>query len=171
MRTRADPKIQATVLLFVLAVPSGDASAETTAPIQPQLGNWEVTQELTPDQVASIAEVPPRVLAQMGYDPEAKILRTTLCLNEQAMTRWADRDREIRASGKARCADPVYTVVGDTMTMVLACTAPVALRMRTVYRFNHARDAYEYENEVTTRSNAEPVTQRARGKARRIGDC
>jgi len=159
------------VSLLALAATFGVASAQTKAPIKPRLGNWEVTQELTPDQVASIAEVPPRVLAQMGYDPVAKNLRTTLCLNEQTMSRWEAQDRELRETGKTRCAEPAYTVAGDTMTMTLECTAPVALRMRTVYRFSRARDAYAYENEVTIQADAKPITQRARGRAQRIGDC
>ncbi len=168
MRIHAVPTI---VALLAFSATSGMAGAQNRAPIQPRLGNWEVTQELTPEQVTSIADVPPRILEHMGYDPVAKILRTAICLNKQTMSRWEDQERAIRASGKARCDDPVYTVVADTMTMMLECTAPVELRIRTVYRFNKARDAYSYENEVTTRPGAEPVTQRARGRARRIGDC
>jgi hypothetical protein len=45
------------------------------------------------------------------------------------------------------------------------------LRMRTVYHFNAAHDAYGYENEVTMGPPAKPVTRRVRGNARRIGDC
>ena len=168
MRARAVSMI---VSLAALAAMSRAASAQTGAPIQPRLGNWEITQELTPEQIASIADVPPRVLAQMGYDPVVKVVRTTLCLNKQSMSRWADQDRAIRETGKAQCADPEYAVTGDAMTMTIACTAPVAFRVRTVYRFNRARDAYAYENEATIRSGKETVTQRARGRARRIGDC
>lgn len=168
MRARAVPTI---LSLLAHAAMSGAAGAQTKAPIQPELGNWEVTQELTPEQLASIADMPPRVLERMGYDPEAKTVRTTVCLNAQTISRWEDQDREIRETGRARCDEPVYTVAGDTMTMTLTCTAPVVLRMRTVYRFNGARDAYAYENEVATRSGGMPVTQRVRGSARRIGDC
>jgi len=168
MRIRAFPTIAS---LLLLAATCGAAGEPTRAPIQPKLGNWEVTQDLTPEQVASIADVPPRVLERMGYDPVAKTLRTTLCLNAQTMRRWEEKDRELRETGTARCGDPVYTAVGDTMTMTLECSAPVALRMRTEYRFNGARDAYTYVNEVTIRAKENPVTQRVRGSARRIGDC
>jgi hypothetical protein len=168
MRTHAVPAI---VSLLALAATSGVVSAQSRAPIQPKLGNWEVTQELTPEQVASIADVPPRILERMGFDPVAKTVRTTLCLNKQTMSRWEERDRELRESGKAQCSDPVYTAAGDAMTMTLECTAPVALRMRTEYRFNGARDAYTYENEVTIHPGAQPVAQKVRGSARRIGDC
>jgi Protein of unknown function (DUF3617) len=168
MRTRAVPAIMS---MLAFAAVSDAASGQARAPIQPKLGNWEVTQQLTPDQAASIAGVPPHVLERLGYDPQAKSVRTTLCLNAQAMRRWEAQDREIRATGRARCDDPVYEAAGDTMTMTLECTAPVMLRMRTVYRFNAARDAYSYENEVTTGSAAQRVTRRVRGSARRIGDC
>jgi Protein of unknown function (DUF3617) len=168
MRARALPTI---VSLIALAATSGAASAPDKAPIQPKLGNWEVVQELTPSQVASVADVPARILERMGYDPVAKTVRTTLCLNAQTMSRWEEQDRELRATGKAQCQDPVYTAAGDVMTMTLECTAPVMLRMRTEYRFNGARDAYTYENEVTTRAGGKPRTQRVRGSARRIGDC
>jgi len=157
--------------ILALAGTSPAASAQTVAPIQPRLGNWEIIQELTAEQVASIAEVPPRALERMGYDPAAKVLRTTLCLNKQAMSRWADQDRAIRETGKAQCAAPEYAVTGDAMTMTITCTAPVALRVRTLYRFNRARDAYDYENEATIRTGKDAVTQRVRGRARRIGDC
>ncbi len=159
------------VSLFALAAISGAVSSQTRAPIQPKLGSWEVTQELTSEQVASIVDVPARALERMGYDAAGKTLRTMLCLNAQTISRWEDQDREIRATGRARCQDAVYSAVGDTMTMTLECSAPVALRIRTVYRFTPGRDAYEYENELTTGSNAQPVTQRVRGSARRIGDC
>jgi Protein of unknown function (DUF3617) len=168
MRARAVPAIMS---MLAFAAVSDAASGQARAPIQPKLGNWEVTQQLTPDQAASIADVPPHVLERMGYDPRAKTVRTTLCLNAQAMSRWAAQDREIRATGRARCDDPVYESTGDTMTMTLECTAPVMLRMHTVYRFNAARDAYSYENEVTIGAPAKAVTRRVSGSARRIGDC
>ena len=168
MRIRAVPTI---VSLVAHAAIAGAALAQTKAPIQPRLGNWELIQELTAEQQASIADVPPGVLERLGYDRAAKTVRTTICLNPQTMSRWQEQDREIRETGRARCDDPVYTAVGDTMTMTLECTVPAALRMRTVYRFNGARDAYSYENEVTTRQAGVPVTRRVRGSARRIGDC
>ena len=168
MHARAVPTL---VSLIALAAVSGRGCAQTRAPIQPRLGNWEVIQELSAEQAASIADVPPRVLERLGYDPVAKTVRTTLCLNAQTMDRWEKQDRELRETGKAQCADPAYSAVGDTMTMTLECTAPVALRMRTVYRFNGARDAYQYENEVTAGAGASAVTRRVRGSARRIGDC
>lgn len=168
MRPHVAPMI---VSLLALAVTSGTVSAQARAPIQPKLGNWEVIQDLTAEQVASIADVPPHVLKRLGYDPVAKTVRTTLCLNAQTMSGWEDQDRKIRESGKAHCVDPVYSVVGDTMTMTLECTAPVTLRMRTVYRFSGARDEYEYENEVMIRLDARAVTRRMHGHARRIGDC
>jgi len=168
MRTRAFPMI---VSLLAVAATCGAVGERPRAPIQPKLGNWEVVQELTAEQIASISDVPPRVLERMGYDPAAKTVRTTLCLNAETMRRWEEQDRELREAGAARCDDPVYTADGDAMTMTLACTAPVALRMRTEYRFNGARDAYTYVNEVTIRLGANPVTQRVRGSARRIGDC
>jgi len=168
MRVRAFSTI---VSLLALAATCGAAGEQTRAPIQPKLGNWEVTQELTPEQVASIADMPPRVLERMGYDPVAKTLRTTLCLNAQTMRQWEERDRELRESGTARCNDPAYIADGDAMTMTLECAAPVALRMRSEYRFNGARDAYTYVNEVTIRTGERAVTQRVRGSARRIGDC
>jgi hypothetical protein len=101
----------------------------------------------------------------------AKTVRTTLCLNEQAISGWEDQDRKMRESGNARCADPVYSVVGATMTMTLECTAPVPLRVRNVYRFSGGRDAYEYENEVMIRVDTRAVTRHVHGRARRIGDC
>lgn len=157
--------------LLVLAVTAGAASAQTKAPIQPKLGNWELVQELTAEQAASIADVPPHVLERMGYDRVQGTVRTELCLNAQTMDTWQAQDREMRASGKARCDEPAYAVEGDTMTMSFECTAPVSLRMRTVYRFNGERDAYAYENEVTVRVGDKPVTRRVRGRARRIGGC
>jgi len=168
MRVRAVPMI---VSLIALGAVSETAGAQSRAPIQPRLGKWEVIQELSPEQAASIADVPPRALESLGYDPVAKTVRTTLCLNAQTMDQWEKQDRELRQTGKARCADPAYSAVEHTMTMTLECTAPVALRMRTVYRFNAARDAYAYESEVTAGSGAGAVTRRARGNARRIGDC
>jgi Protein of unknown function (DUF3617) len=168
MRTRAMPTI---LSMLAFAAVSDAASGQARAPIQPKLGKWEVAQQLTPDQAASIADVPPQVLERMGYDPRAQTMRTTLCLNARTMSRWQAQDREIRESGRARCDDPVYQATSDTMTMTLECTAPVMLRMRTVYRFNAARDAYSYENEVTMGPPANQVTRRVRGSARRIGDC
>jgi len=168
MRARFATTIAA---LLALAATAGAASAQTKAPIQPKLGNWELVQELTPEQAASIADVPPHALERMGYDRAAGTVRTELCLNAQTMSTWEAQDREMRASGKARCDEPVYLIEGDTMTMSFECTAPVPLRMRTVYRFNGGRDAYAYENEVTVRAGDKPVTRRVRGRARRIGDC
>jgi hypothetical protein len=168
MRPLAVPTI---VSLLALALISGTVRAQARAPIQPKLGNWEVIQDLTAEQVASIADVPPHVLKRLGYDPVAKTVRTTLCLNKQTMNAWEDQDRKIRESGTAHCADPVYTTAGDTMTMTLECTAPVTFRMRTVYRFSRARDEYEYENEVMIRLDARAVTRSVHGHARRIGDC
>lgn len=168
MRPHVVPMI---VSLLAFAATSGTVSAQARAPIQPKLGNWEVIQDLTAEQVASIVDVPPHVLKRLGYDPVAKTVRTTLCLNAQTMSGWEDQERKIRESGKARCVDPVYSVVGDTMTMTLECTAPVTLRMRTMYRFNGARDEYEYENEVMIRLDARAVTRSVHGHARRIGDC
>jgi hypothetical protein len=168
MHTRAVPAIMS---VLALAAVSEATSGPARAPIQPKLGNWEVTQQLTQAQAASIADIPQHVLERMGYDPRAKTVRTTLCLNAQAMSRWEAQDREVRATGRARCDDPVYEAHGDTMTMTLECTAPVLLRMRTVYRFNAARDAYSYENEVTIGPATSPVTRRVSGRARRIGDC
>jgi hypothetical protein len=158
------------LLLALVALPVS-APAQTKAPIRPKLGNWELVQELTPEQAASIADVPPRVLERMGYDRVQGTVRTTLCLNAQTMSTWEAQDGEMRASGKARCDDPVYTVAGDTMTMTFECTAPVQLRMRTAYHFTPGRDAYTYENEVTIRAGDKPVTRRVRGRAKRIGDC
>ena len=168
MLVRAVPTI---VSLIALAAVSDTGSAQTRAPIQPKLGNWEVVEELSPEQAASIADMPPRVLERLGYDLATKTRRTTFCLNAHTISQLEKQDRELRESGKAKCEDPVYTAVGDTMTMTLVCTAPVALRMRTVYRFNAARDAYQYENEVTAGSGANAVTRRAQASARRIGDC
>lgn len=168
MRIHAVP---AFVSLLALVAMCGVAGAQNKAPIQPKLGNWEVIQDLTAEQVASIVDVPPHVLERLGYDPVAKTVRTTLCLNARTMSGWEDQDRKIRESGKAHCVDPVYSVVGDTMTMTLECTAPVTLRMRTVYRFSGARDEYEYENEVMIRLDARAVTRSVHGHARRIGDC
>ena len=168
MRVRALPTF---VSLIALAAAADSASVQPRAPIQPRPGSWEVVQELSPEQAASIADLPPQVLERLGYDPVAKTMRTVLCLNAQTISRWERQDRELRETGKAQCGDPDYSTSGDTMTMALECTAPVALRMRTVYRFNRARDAYQYENDVTAGSGARAVTRRVRGSARRIGDC
>jgi len=168
MHVRAVPAI---VSLLALAAVSSAAGAQTRAPIQPKLGNWEVVQELSPEQAASIADMPPRVLERLGYDLAAKTRRTTFCLNAHTISLLEKEDRKLRETGKAKCADPVYSAVGDTMTMTLECTEPMALRMRTVYRFNRPRDAYEYESEVTAGSGADAVTRRTHAHARRIGDC
>lgn len=173
MRVHAVPTIPTIVSMLALAAVSGAASGQARAPIEPKFGNWEVTQELTPDQAASIADLPPHVLERMGYDPRAKTVRTTLCLNAQTVRKWDEQDREMRKTGKAQCDTPVYTAAGNTMTMTLKCTLPVALRMHTIYRFNGARDAYSYENEVEVvpAPGAKPVRRRVRGSAHRIGDC
>lgn len=163
--------VPAIVSLIAFAAVSGATRAQTRAPIQPKLGNWEVVQNLSAEQAASIADMPPRVLERLGYDLAARTRRTTFCLNAHTIGLLEKEDRKLRETGKAKCADPVYSAVGDTMTMTLECTVPMALRMRTVYRFNRARDAYEYESEVTAGSGADAVTRRSRASARRIGDC
>ena len=91
----------------------------------------------------------------MGYDPRAKTVRTTLCLNAQTVRKWDEQDREMRKTGKAQCDTPVYTAAGNTMTMTLKCTLPVALRMHTIYRFNGARLFLRERSGSSARSGCE----------------
>jgi hypothetical protein len=158
----------ATVCLLV-AAPA--ALAQAKPPITPKLGKWEMTQDVAPEQAASMAGMPPQVLQRIGYDPVKRTVSTTLCLSPQTIKQWEDAGRELREAGNAKCDDPVYSASGDSMTITVTCTAPRPLSMRNAYHFNAERDGYSYESEMATTVSGKTVTRRTRGTARRIGDC
>lgn len=156
--------------LLVAALPAALAQP-AKPPIMPKLGKWEMVQDVPPDQVATLAGMPRQVLESIGYDPAARTITTTLCLSAQSIKEWEDAGQRLREAGNANCDEPVYAASGDAMTMTLRCTAPRPLVMRNSYRFNAARDGYTYETETTLTLSGKPETRRARGAARRVGDC
>jgi hypothetical protein len=167
---RIRPALALAPVVCLLATAPG-VLAQSKPPIMPKLGKWEMTQDVAPDQAASMAGMPPQVLQRIGYDPLKKTITSTLCLSTQSMKEWEDTGRKLREAGNATCDDPTYSASGDSMTMALTCTAPRPLSMRNAYHFNAARDAYTYESEMTTTVSGKPETRRTRGTARRIGDC
>ncbi|MCZ7565329.1 MAG: DUF3617 family protein [Burkholderiales bacterium] len=157
--------------ICLVAVAPAAPAQQPTPPIVPQVGRWQMTQEVTAAQAASIAALPPQVQARIGYDPVARAITTVACLSPQSIKAWEEAERRLRAAGSAQCDDPVYVASGDDMTMTLECSAPRPLSMRNSYRFNAARDGYTYETETTVTISDRQETRHARGSARRIGGC
>jgi len=168
MRMSPALAVASSACLFV-AAPA--ALAQARPPIMPQLGQWAMTQDVAPEQAASMAGMPPQVLQRIGYDPARRTITSTVCLSPQSVREWEEAGKALRDGGAAQCDDPVYSASGDSMTMIVACTAPRPMRMRNVYHFNAARDGYAYESETTVTISGKPETRRNRGTARRIGDC
>jgi hypothetical protein len=167
---RIRPALALAPVVCLLATAPG-ALAQSIPPIMPKLGKWEMTEEATPAQVASMAGLPSLVLQNKGYDPVKKTITSILCLRPQSVKEEKDAEKLLREAGNAKCDDPVYSASGDSMTIDVTCAAPRPMRMRYAYHFNAARDAYTYESEMTTTVSGKPETRRTRGTARRIGDC
>ncbi|TJZ65002.1 DUF3617 domain-containing protein [Chitiniphilus eburneus] len=150
--------------LLPLAVHAADLP-----PLIPTLGKWEITTELSPEQRAAFKDMSPEVLARIkkngaNIDPKAGTLSASFCLNQATLNAWQEGQG---LDKQAKCDAPRYSVSGNTLTTDIRCAEPEPSTVHSVINFNAARDAYTFENQITSAS----VKNAVRGKARRLGEC
>ncbi|XZG70453.1 DUF3617 domain-containing protein [Chitinibacteraceae bacterium HSL-7] len=155
-----------TVVAFLLLATSTSLATEAP-PLTPQLGQWRISSEMPPEQKAVLAKLDARTLKAMTrngteFDVKNGLIVVSMCLNQSNIERWSQQ-----SDTSIQCDPPRYSLTGHTMTMTLQCHTPESMTMHGVYRFNAARDRYDFDMTVTSPTR----TVRQRGQAVRTGAC
>ncbi|STR44684.1 uncharacterized protein DUF3617 [Iodobacter fluviatilis] len=143
-------------------------SATFAAGPVPQLGQWEITSEMLPEQKAMMSQMKPEMLKQMQqpnmrFDPKAGNIIMSSCLSKDKEASW----QLMVHKQQKNCDMPKISNSGNTVIMDMQCHQPQPSAMHSVIQFSPARDSYQFEHQI----KAQDKTMTVKGSARRLGDC
>ncbi|AMC36209.1 hypothetical protein VN23_17255 [Janthinobacterium sp. B9-8] len=151
-------------LYFALLLSSTSLAAE----LMPQIGQWEITSEMPPEQKAAMSKMTPEMLKQMQqgnmrFDTKAGTMIMSTCLSKDKLGTW----QQMGQKPPQHCDAPKINYSGNTVTMDMQCRQPQASTMHSVIQFSAARDSYQYQHQI----QAQGKTMVLKGSAKRLGNC